>query len=161
MVRAGWALAGLALFCPSPGGAAELEVVADRAVVAEHQEPVEPALEPAVVGDRQDRALEPGQPLLQRLGRDQIEVVGRLVEQQHRGAEQFEQHDLEAGLLPARQRLERLLGARVELVAAETGHGRSPHHVTPLECFEEAAKEGMGPRDGALLPARFVKRVKQ
>jgi 3-hydroxyisobutyrate dehydrogenase len=29
-----------------------------------------------------------------------------------------------------------------------------------LECFEEAAEEGMGPRDGALLPARFVKRVK-
>ncbi len=29
-----------------------------------------------------------------------------------------------------------------------------------LECFEEAAKEGMGPRDGALLPARFVKRVR-
>jgi 3-hydroxyisobutyrate dehydrogenase len=29
-----------------------------------------------------------------------------------------------------------------------------------LECFEEAAREGMGPRDGALLPARFVKRVK-
>lgn len=29
-----------------------------------------------------------------------------------------------------------------------------------LACFEEAAKEGMGPRDGALLPARFVKRVK-
>ncbi len=29
-----------------------------------------------------------------------------------------------------------------------------------LECFEEAAKEGMGPKDGALLPARFVKRVK-
>ena len=29
-----------------------------------------------------------------------------------------------------------------------------------LDCFEEAAKEGMGPRDGALLPARFVKRVK-
>lgn len=29
-----------------------------------------------------------------------------------------------------------------------------------LECFEEAAKEGMGPKDGALLPARFVRRVK-
>jgi len=29
-----------------------------------------------------------------------------------------------------------------------------------LECFEEAAKEGMGPRDGALLPARFVRRVR-
>ncbi len=29
-----------------------------------------------------------------------------------------------------------------------------------LACFEEAAQEGMGPRDGALLPARFVKRVK-
>lgn len=29
-----------------------------------------------------------------------------------------------------------------------------------LACFEEAAREGMGPRDGALLPARFVKRVK-
>ncbi|HET9383632.1 MAG TPA: NAD(P)-dependent oxidoreductase [Gemmatimonadales bacterium] len=29
-----------------------------------------------------------------------------------------------------------------------------------LECFEEAAEEGMGPRDGALLPARFAKRVR-
>ena len=29
-----------------------------------------------------------------------------------------------------------------------------------LECFEEAAREGMGPKDGAGLPARFMKRVK-
>ena len=29
-----------------------------------------------------------------------------------------------------------------------------------LECFEEAAREGLGPKDGALLPARFARRVK-
>lgn len=35
-----------------------------------------------------------------------------------------------------------------------------PVSRSALESFEEAAKEGMGSRDGALLPARFARRVK-
>ena len=78
----------------------------DPAVGAEHEEPVEPAGEPPVVGHRDDRAVERRQPLLQRLGRDQVEVVGRLVEQQQGRAGQLEQQDLQPGLLAAGQRLE-------------------------------------------------------
>ena len=45
--------------------------------------------------------LELGEAGLQRLGRHEVEVVGRLVEQQHRRPGQLEQQDLEAGLLAA------------------------------------------------------------
>ncbi len=57
----------------------------DRTIGAEHQEPVEAAREPAVVGDRDYRALERLKPLLQRLGRLDVEVVRRLVQQQQGG----------------------------------------------------------------------------
>ena len=67
----------------------------------------------------------PAEPGLERLGRHEVEVVGRLVEQEQRGAGQLEQQDLEPGLLAARQRLEPLLGAALELVAAEHAHGRA------------------------------------
>ena len=53
----------------------------------------------------------------------QIEVVGRLVEQQQGGAVEFEQEDLEAGLLAARQCLELLLGLLRQLVAPQFTHG--------------------------------------
>jgi hypothetical protein len=46
-------------------------------------------------------SLERRQALLKRLGGHQIEVVGRLVEQQKRRAGQFEQQDLETCLLAA------------------------------------------------------------
>ena len=64
------------------GGA--VEVVGHGAVVVEHDEAVEAAQEPAVVGDGDDGALELGEAGLQRLRRDEVEVVGRLVEQQQR-----------------------------------------------------------------------------
>ena len=46
--------------------------------------------------------------LFERLGRREVEVVGRLVEQQQVRTGQLEQQDLQPGLLTARQRLERL-----------------------------------------------------
>src|SRR5256885_16644949 len=49
------------------------------AVVPEQDEPVERPGEPAVMGDGGDRAPEARQPLLQRLGRGEVEVVGGLV----------------------------------------------------------------------------------
>ena len=58
----------------------------DPAVGAEDEEAVEAAGEPAVVGDREDGALEGVEAVLERLGRLQVEVVGRLVEQQQGGA---------------------------------------------------------------------------
>ena len=66
-----------------------------------------------------DRAVEGRQALLQRLGRDEVEVVGRLVEQQQRRAGQLEQQDLQPRLLAAGQRLERLLGGVRQLVAVQ------------------------------------------
>src|SRR6516164_6322563 len=69
--------------------------LADLAVGAEDQEPVEGAREPAIVGDREDRALVGLKAGLQRLGRLQVQVVGRLVEQQRRRAFKFQKQDLE------------------------------------------------------------------
>ena len=57
----------------------------DPAVGAEHEIAVEAAGEPAVVSDGDDGAVKPLEPLLERLGRLQVEVVGGLVEEQHRG----------------------------------------------------------------------------
>ena len=71
--------------------------------------------------------------------RHEVEVVGRLVEQQQRGARPFEQEDLEARLLPARQRVEGLLGAPLQLVAAQHPHRRSAHDVVVVEDVEERA----------------------
>ena len=88
--------------------------------------------------------------LLERLGRGQVEVVGRLVEQQQGGAGQLEQQDLEAGLLAARQRLERLARrAPCELVAAQRRHGRPAVEVAlrrarRAACGRPAARGGRG-----------------
>ena len=71
------------------------------------------------MGDRQHRPLESLQPLLQRLGAGQVEVVGRLVQQQQRGAAQLQQQDLQPRLLAAGQRLEPLLAECCKLVAGQ------------------------------------------
>src|SRR6476659_7013199 len=91
----------------------------DATVGAEDEEAVEAAGEPPVVGHGDDGALEAVEPLLERLGRLEVEVVGGLVEQQHGRARQLEQQDLEARLLTARQRLELLLARPGQLVAVE------------------------------------------
>ena len=69
--------------------------------------------------DREDRALEARERVLERLCRDEVEVVGRLIQQEQRRARELEQQDLEAGLLAARQRLERLLRLAYEPVSVE------------------------------------------
>src|SRR5690606_40938599 len=96
-----------------------LPIFPDPAVAAEDQEPVEGAGEPAVVGDGQDRALERLQALLERLRRLQVEVVRRLVEEQGGDALEFQQEDLEAGLLAAGEPVEGLLGLAGEFVRSE------------------------------------------
>ena len=74
-------------------------MIGDGAVVAEHHEAVEAAQEPAVVGDRHDGAVELGEPVFERLGRHEVEVVGRLVEEQQCRPGQLEQQHLEPRLL--------------------------------------------------------------
>src|SRR3954447_16494881 len=64
-------------------------------ITLEDHETVERLGEPAVVGDRDDRTLELGQALLERFGAGQVQVVGRLVEQQQGGAGQLQQQDQE------------------------------------------------------------------
>jgi hypothetical protein len=63
-----------------------LRRLVDRTVRTEDEEPVERPRQPPIVGDRDHRALVAGESLLQRLGAGQIEVVGRLVEQQRGGS---------------------------------------------------------------------------
>ena len=102
-----------------PGGFGGL---ADVAVRGEDEEPLERPGEPPVMRDREHRALVGLQALLQRLGAGQVQVVGRLVEEQQRRAGQLEQQDLQPGLLAAGQGAERLPGARLQLVPGERGH---------------------------------------
>ena len=71
------------------------------------------------MGDRQHRTLERLEPLLERLGRLDVEVVGGLVEQQQRRSGQLQQQDLEPRLLTARERSEPLVGGVGELVAVQ------------------------------------------
>ena len=71
------------------------------------------------MGHREDRAVEGVEGLLQRLGRDEVEVVGRLVEEQQGRARQLEQEDLEARLLTAGQGLEALLTRTGQAVAVQ------------------------------------------
>jgi hypothetical protein len=72
-------------------------------ILSKHEETIEVASEPSVVGDRHDGAVEGVEAGLEGLGGLDVEVVGRLVEQQQRGAGQLEQQDLEAGLAAACQ----------------------------------------------------------
>ena len=73
--------------------------------------------------------------------RDEIEVVGRFVQEQQRCTGELEQQDLEARLLPARERLERLVGARLHLVPTQHAHRRSEHHVVVVEDLDERATD--------------------
>src|SRR4051794_33021614 len=89
---------------------------------AEHEEAVEAAGEPAVVGDREHGAVERLERVLQRLRALEVGVVGRLVEQQERAPAALEQQDLQPRLLAAGERLEALLRLVREAVAAERAH---------------------------------------
>src|ERR1700756_3465733 len=95
-----------------------LQRLADHAVRAEDEEAVEGPREPAVVSDREDGPLVALKPVLERLGRLQVEVVRRLVEQQRGRALQLEQQDLEPRLLPAGQLAEQLIAPPGHLVPA-------------------------------------------
>lgn len=73
------------------------------AVGAEDQVAVEGAGKPAVVGDSEDGALVGLEAGLEGVGGFEVEVVSRLVEQERGRALQFQQQDLEPGLLSAGQ----------------------------------------------------------
>ena len=71
------------------------------AVVGDHQEAVELGEERAVVADCDHGAVEAVERPLERFRRVDVEVVGRLVEQQHVVAVELEAQDLEPRLLAA------------------------------------------------------------
>ena len=111
------------------------------------------------MGHREDRALEGGQTLLERLRGLDVEVVGRLVEQEERRPGQLEQQDLEARLLPAGQRLEGLLPRVRELVAVEDPAGRlaaqaRPVIVAAVEDRQQGAADELGVLMGLDEPPR-------
>ena len=92
------------------------------AIAAEQHETVERPGEPAVVGHRDDGAVEALQPLLQRLGAGQVQVVRRLVEQQQGRPGQLQQQHQEPGLLAAGEGAEALVGLAGQLVAGQRLH---------------------------------------
>ncbi len=67
--------------------------------------------------------------VLERLGAREVEVVGRLVEEEQGRAAELEQQDLEARLLAARQGVEVLLGRLGELVAVQDARRLLPRQA--------------------------------
>ncbi len=107
--------------------------LAEPAISCEDQVAIEgPSGEPAVVGDSQHRAIEAHQSVLQRLGGDQIKVVGGLIEQQQIRSGQFQQQDLKTGLLPPGEDVETLICAVRELIAVEDPAGLLAGHPGPV-----------------------------
>ncbi len=78
------------------------------------------------MGDGEDRAVVRLQAVLEGVGALQVEVVGGLVQEEGGGPGQFQQEDLEAGLLAAGEAVEALLGLEGQFVAAEDRVGGAP-----------------------------------
>ncbi len=113
---------------------------------------------------REHRAVEALQPLLERLRAVEVEVVGGLVEQQHRRAGQLQQQDLQPGLLAAGQGVEDLVGLAVQLVALQDADRLRP--VEPAAAVVAAVQhvhQGLAVEVRLLVrlgePARFDPRA--
>lgn len=104
----------------------------DRAVAAEDQETVEPPGKPAVVRHCDHRAVEGFKPLLQCLGRLQVQVVRGLVEQQQSGSAELKKQDLEASLLAPGEGLEGLLRGTGKLIPVKRPGGLLAGFATPV-----------------------------
>ena len=85
-------------------------VAAQRAALDRHRAGAYGVEQGAVVGDEQHRALERLQRVLQRLAALDVEVVGRLVEDQHVGAAADEDRERQSAALAAGEARERLFG---------------------------------------------------
>ncbi len=104
----------------------------DPAVGREDEEPVQPSREPPVVRHGEHRALERLERVLQRLRRVQVEVVGRLVEEEQGRPGQLEEEDLESRLLATGQGVEGLLGRPGQAVAVQRAGGEVTRHPGPV-----------------------------
>ena len=98
----------------APGVPRALEVARAAGLELEHRG-ADRLEKPAVVGDEDDRRVEPDEVVLEPLERLDVEVVGRLVEQQQVGARGEHPRERGPGQLTAREAAERA----VELVVAE------------------------------------------
>ncbi len=94
----------------------------DLAVAVEDQELFERPEEPAIVADGDHGPFECRQTGFEGLGGSNIEVVGRLVEQQQRCSAELEQQDLETSLLAAGKRFPHLIARTLELIATQQAH---------------------------------------
>src|SRR5687767_8993705 len=96
--------------------------------------------------------------MLQRLGGLDIEIVGRLVEQQQCRAAQLQQQYLETCLLTSRQRLESLLGGLGKLIPIQLAGCLLPAHSGPviiatMQNFQQRATQQLGMMVGLREPA--------
>ena len=75
--------------------------------------------------------------VFERLGARDVEVVRRLVEQEHRRALDLHQQQLEASLLAARQQLEQVAPDARKLVAVQHRHRLARRHASLLEGLDD------------------------
>src|SRR5204862_5158148 len=111
------------------------------------------------------RAVELLERVLERLGRVEVEVVGRFVEQQQVRALELEREDLQPRLLTPRQDIERQVGTLTNAVPSEPGQHRRLRDVRLEDVHRRLAGESFGlvrlveergPHFGAELPAAGV-----
>ena len=109
------------------------------------------------MGHQHDRARELEQALLEDLeGRD-VEVVGRLVEEEDVGRPEHQASDVDAGALAARELPDRL----PELLGAEEEALRPRGHVQRTVAVDDAvavAGEGLAERPGGIEAAALLRR---
>src|SRR5215211_8679179 len=87
--------------------------------------------------------------MLERFGRLDVEVVGRLVEDQQSGPGQFEEQDLQPSLLTSGQRLETLLGGLRQFVPIQLARGFLATHpgtvvITAMKDLQQGAPHQLG-----------------
>ena len=87
------------------------------------------------MSDREHGSLELFERDLEGFGRDQVEVVGGLIEQQQRDAAELEQKDLQPRLLTPTQRFERLLRAVDDADAAAAFAASNGLELRPLSAL--------------------------
>ena len=137
-------------------------------VGTEDEEAVEGAGKPAVVSNREHGSLVGLQAVLERLGGLEVKIIRRLIEQKRGRSLQFEQQDLEPGLLPAGQPAELLVALAVQFIPAQHAHRGTavPGIRVPQDACERPPLQlrvrvglGEGARDDACaeLPASGVR----
>src|SRR5438309_2461458 len=123
---------------------ARLVTFGHPAIALEDQKTIERLEKPAVVRGRDDGALIVRESELERVGRGDVQVVGRLIQGEHGGSVDLEEQDLQSRLLAAGQFFEGHLKGLIELVTPQRPQRFGPVESPPLQDVERPAARKAG-----------------